>query len=434
MNSRSSHRRNFLKASAVAGAAALTIAPAVHAAGSDVLKVGLIGCGGRGTGAAMQALSADKNVKLHAMGDAFADQIEASLKVLKDTPEVAAKVDVTPERCFSGFSAYKDVIDSCDVVLLTTPPHFRPAHLEYAVQKGKHIFTEKPMAVDPAGMRRAMAAVAEAKKKHLAVVAGFCWRYHYAKRETFARVHDGAVGDIVALHCSYNTGKLWMKERKPGMSDMEWQIRNWLYFAWLSGDHIVEQACHSLDKMGWAMKDETPVKASAVGGRQSRTEAKYGHIFDHFSVVYEYASGAKMFHFCRQQEGCDTFVTDYVHGTKGVCDISGHRIDGVNKWAYEPKPGFADNMYQNEHNELFASIRAGKPIFDGDWMMKSSMLAIVGRMAAYTGKTIRWEDAMKLDLDMTPKSVLQQGYALGEMPIPKIAQPGKTKIKDTLWG
>jgi predicted dehydrogenase len=418
----------------VAGAslAALSLAPAVHAAGGDTLKVGLIGCGGRGTGAASQALRADSNVKLYAMGDLFADQVQSSLKVLQGDGEIARKIDVTPERCFDGFENYKRVTDLCDVVLLTTPPHFRPAQLEYAVEKNRHLFVEKPVAVDAPGIRRVFQACAEAKKKNLSLVSGLCWRYHFGKRETFKRVFDGAVGDIIALHCSYNTGKLWSKKRKAGMSDAEWQIRNWLYFTWLSGDHIVEQAIHSLDKMAWAMKDQPPVRASAVGGRQVRTSPEFGHIFDHFGVVYEYANGVKMFHFCRQQEGCDGDVSDHILGTKGICEVMKHRITGANPWSYDPPEGSADDMYQTEHNELFASIRRGKPINNGDYMTKSSMLAILGRMAAYTGKTIKWEDALKSNVDLTPKE-FAQGYHLGELPMPKVAMPGRTTVRDTLW-
>jgi predicted dehydrogenase len=418
-------RREFLKASAaVAGAAVvspLALAPAVHAAGSDVLKIGLIGCGGRGTGAANEALHADQNLKLTAMGDVFADRLESSLAALQRHDEIKAKVAVDAQHKFTGFDAYKQVIDSgVDVVLLATPPHFRPAHLRYAVEKGKHAFVEKPVAVDAPGVRSVLASAGEAKRKNLAIVSGLCYRYDPAKRETMKRVHDGAIGDIVALHCSYNTGFLWSKDRQPGWTDMEWQLRNWLYFTWLSGDFNVEQHIHSLDKMAWAMKDQYPVKAVGLGGRQVRTDPKFGHIFDHFSVVYEYANGVKLFASCRQQGGCAIDVSDHVMGTKGTCHVMKHQITGPNKWSYKgPKP----SMYQVEHDELFASIRAGKPINNGEYMAHSTLMAILGRMAAYTGKVITWDQALNSKQDLTPAK-----YEFGNLPVAPVATPGVTKF------
>ena len=423
-NAPASSRRDFLKTTAaVAGAAVASPLglPSVHAAGSDILKIGLVGCGGRGTGAASQALHADKNVTLIAVGDAFADRIESSLAALLRDDDIKGKVAVNAQHKFVGFDAYKQVIDSgIDVVLLATPPHFRPAHLKYAVEKGKHIFAEKPVAVDAPGVRSVLASCEEAKKKNLAVVSGLCWRYHPAKRETMKRIHDGAVGDIVALQCSYNTGPLWSKDRQPGWSDMEWQIRNWLYFTWLSGDFNVEQHIHSLDKMAWAMKDQHPVRAVGLGGRQVRTDPKFGHIFDHFSVVYEYANGVKLFAYCRQQKGCKQDVSDHVMGTKGTCHVMQHQITGPAKWSYK---GPNADMYQIEHNELFASIRAGKPINNGDYMSKSTLMAIMGRMAAYTGQQITWEMAMNSKEDLTPAK-----YEFGPLPVPPVAIPGVTKF------
>jgi predicted dehydrogenase len=416
-------RREFLSTAAAGASLAglATLAPHVFAAGGDTLKIGLIGCGGRGSGAAAQALHADPNVKLWAVGDAFPDRLKESLDGLRKDGELTAKIDVTPERCFTGFDAYKGVIGSgVDVVLLCTPPHFRPLHFEAAVAAGKHCFVEKPVAVDGPGCRKVLDVCREAKKKNLAVVSGLCYRYEHAKRETMKRVHDGAVGDIVALHTTYNAWGLWKRDRQQGWSDMEWQLRNWLYFTWLSGDHIVEQHVHSLDKMAWAMQDTYPVRASGMGGRQARVEPEYGHIFDHHAVVFEYANGVKLFSFCRQQNNTAKDVSDYILGTEGTCDVMKHVITGKNKWRLG-KPDPRDNMYQNEHDELFASIRAGKPINNGEFMTNSTLLGIMGRMATYTGKIITWEMALNSREDLSPPA-----YTWGPLPVPPVPVPGKT--------
>jgi predicted dehydrogenase len=413
-------RRDFLTASAIAaGATLLGTVPAVHAAGGDTLKVGLIGCGGRGTGAAAQALHADSNVKLFAMGDMFADRLQSSLEQLKSDAGIAAKIDVTPDRCFTGFDAYKQVTGLCDVVLLCSPPHFRPAHIEAAVEAGKHIFCEKPIATDSRSVHRVVAACRKAKDKNLSIVSGLCYRYEHGKRETMKRVHDGQIGDIVAMHTNYLAQGLWHKQRQEGWSDMEWQLRNWLYFTWLSGDHIVEQHIHSLDKMSWATKDAHPVRAVGLGGRQSRTGAEFGHIFDHHAVIFEFTGGVKMFSFTRQQNGTQTDVNDYIIGTKGTCSVQQHSIAGEKPWDYSGKK---EDMYQNEHDELFASIRSGKPINNGDYMCQSTWIAIMGRMATYTGKTITWDMVLNSKEDLTPAK-----YEFGPMPLPPVAKPGITK-------
>jgi predicted dehydrogenase len=419
-------RRDFLRSSTAAAfagsvAGTLSIARSAHAQGGDTLRVGLIGCGGRGTGAAAQALNADSNVKLVAMGDAFGDRLQTSLANLKKQSAIAQKIDVSPERQFVGFDAYKQVLESgIDVALLTTPPHFRPAHLKAAIEAGKHVFCEKPVAVDAPGVRAVLATCEEAKRKNLAVVSGLCWRYHTGKRETFKQIHDGAIGDIVAMQVSYNTGGLWMHPRQPHWSDMEWQLRNWLYFTWLSGDHNVEQHVHSLDKAAWAMHDEPPVRAIGLGGRQVRIQPEFGHIFDHHAVVYEYANGVKLFAYCRQQDGCAVDVNDHIFGTKGRCDVMKHRITGEKPWRYD---GPDSNMYQLEHNELFTSIRSGKPINNGLYMTRSTMLAILGRMATYTGQVITWDQAMASTEDLTPPS-----YEFGPLPTPPVAMPGITRF------
>jgi predicted dehydrogenase len=358
------------------------------------------------------------------MADVFKDHLDFTREHLQRLG--SDKVDVKDDFCFVGFDAYEKLLGlkEVDLVILTAPPGFRPLHLQAAVAAGKHIFAEKPVAVDAPGVRAVLKACEEARRKSLAVVSGLCWRYDNGMRETFARIHDGMVGDVVTLQCTYNTGGLWMVPRQPAWSDMEWQLRNWLYFTWLSGDHNVEQHIHSLDKMAWAMKDHYPVRATGIGGRQVRTAPEYGHIFDHHYVVYEYANGVKLFSCCRQQNGCANDVTDHIMGTQGTCDVMKYTIKGQHRWRYSPSPGAKDDgMYQNEHNELIASIRAGRPINNGDYMTKSTLMAIMGRMATYTGQMITWERALNSHEDLSPAR-----YEFGSLPTPPVARPGITKF------
>ena len=415
------NRRSFLKAGALSAATIPLAGGGVFAQGSDVLKIGLVGCGGRGSGAASQAMRADRAVSLHAMGDMFPDKLDASLQSFNKDEELSKKVNVG-ERKFTGIDAFKKVIDSgVDVVLLCTPPHFRPMQIKYAIEKGKHVFAEKPVAVDAPGVRSVIDSCRIAKTKNLAVVSGLCWRYHFGKRETMNRIHEGQIGDIVAMHTNYLVGGLWHRKRQEGWSDMEYQLRNWLYYTWLSGDHIVEQHIHSLDKTIWAMKDEPPISAVGLGGRQVRTSSDFGHIFDHHAVVYEFKSGAKVFSYTRQQDGCFNEVNDFIMGTQGSCDVMKHEIKGKNPWKMARRT--QDDMYQNEHNELFASIRAGKPINDGEWMSRSTLMAIMGRMATYTGKMITWDMAYNSKEDLSPAN-----YNFGPAPTPEVAKPGVTKF------
>jgi predicted dehydrogenase len=417
------NRREFLATAAVAGT--LATVPHVHAAGGDQIKVGLIGCGDRGTGAAAQALKADKNVKLVAMADAFEDRLETSLATLKKDKDAAGKVDVKPEDRFVGFDAYKEVTSRCDVVLLTTPPHFRPLHLRAAVAAGKHVFAEKPVAVDWPGVRSVLATCEEAKKKGLSIVSGLCLRYDEGFRETVKRLHDGAVGEVVALQANdYRTGR-WDCPRQPDWSDMVYQMRNWYNFTWLSGDFNVEQHVHFLDVCAWVMKDEYPVRAVGLGGRQVLTGPEYGNIYDHFSVVYEYANGVKLFSNCCQHPRCRSDMSAQVAGTKGRARFSdrkhGLAIQANGDWHYDWP---TNDMYQTEHDLLFAAIRAGKPINNGEYMAKSTLLAIMGRMAAYTGQQITWEMAVNSKEDLTPAS-----YDWNvRLPAPALAMPGQTKF------
>jgi predicted dehydrogenase len=412
-------RRDFLKTSAaLVGGMALN----AHAAGNDLIKVGLIGCGGRGTGAASQALNADKNVKLVAMGDAFGDRIEQSIAALKREKEIVDKVDVKEDRRFTGFDAYKQVIDSgVDVVLLATPPGFRPIHLKYAVEKGKHVFAEKPCAVDGPGVRSVLASAEEAKKKGLSLVAGLQMRYSNPEREVVKRLHDGALGQVSVLQANDFRGQIWVKPRQPGWTDMTYHMRNWYYFAWLSGDFNVEQHVHMLDLATWA-KNDYPVRAVGTGGRQVRTAPEYGHIYDHFAVVYEYADGAKLFAQCRQQSGCKNDINVYAYGSKGQADVHlRHTITGENAWKFAGK---GNQAVQTEHDELFASIRNGKPINNGEYLAKSSLVAILGRMVCYTGQQITWEQAMNSKEDLSPP---KYDWDV-KLPDPDVAKPGVTKF------
>ena len=422
-------RRDFLKSSTTAAVggmlASSLLSRAAGEAGSDrVLKVGLIGCGGRGSGAAGQALMADPNVRLTAMGDAFADHLDSSLAILrKKWPD---RIDVTPQTSFVGLDAYQKVIDSgVDVVLLAAPPAFRPEHLRASVAAGKHIFCEKPVAVDSAGIRSVFATVAEAKRKKISLVSGFCWRYDDRMRASVKQVHEGAIGTVRAIYATYHTNTLTTKfpgTREAGWSDLEWQLRNWYNFTWLGGDHYVEQAIHNVDKIAWLMNGELPVQAIGVGGRQSPA---YGNTFDHYSVGYEYASGARAQLSARQCDGAYNEVTDYVIGTEGV--FSNGRgmtqgITGKNTWKYSNP--VTRSMYDIEHQELFASIRSGNPINDGVSMTNSTLMGIMGRLAAYTGQTVSWEQALNSTESLMPAKLdWQMPLAVAPRAI-----PGHTKL------
>ncbi len=395
--------------------------PRMHASGDDTIRVGIVGCGGRGTGAALQALRADAGVKLVAMGEAFSDRLERSLQSLSNPEnEVRDRIDVPPERRFVGIDAYQQVIASdIDVIILTTSPHFRPQHLRAAVKAGLHIFAEKPVAVDAPGVRSVLESSRIAKENSLNLVSGLCYRYHDGRRAVMQRVHDGAIGEIVSMQVNYLTGELWYHERQPEWSDMEWQMRNWLYFTWLSGDHITEQHIHSLDVAAWAI-GEYPVSATSVGGRQKRTDAKFGNVYDHFATTYEFANGVKAFSACRQQNGCHKDVSDHLMGSEGRCEVFKHKITGTNPWQFQGKNR---NMYQNEQDELFAAIRKGEVINNGEYMCNSTMMAIMGRMSAYTGRTITWDQAWNSQQDLTPKD-----YAWRDVAVAPIAVPGLTKF------
>jgi predicted dehydrogenase len=417
-------RRDFVKATTLAGAAvaAAAISKNVRAARADSLKVGLVGCGGRGLGAAANTIAGDPNVNITAIADLFPDVLERGREQLK--VQLGDRMQATPSTCFSGFDAYQKLIDSgVDVVLLCTPPHFRPLHLKAAIEAGKHVFCEKPVAVDAPGVRSVLETVRKAQEKNLTIVSGLCWRYDYGVRETIARVLGGEIGDIVAIQENYLAGTLWNRARKPEWSDMEYQLRNWLYYTWLSGDHNVEQHVHSLDKALWLNGDEPPVSCFGLGGRQVRIQEEFGNIFDHHAVCYEWKSGVKCFAYTRQMRGAFGETEDFVLGTKGRAKILKNEIygkDGQRLWRYK---GESPSMYDVEHKEMYEAIRAGKTINNGVYMTYSTMMAIMGRMACYTGQQVTWEEAMASVEDLTPPA-----YEFGPAPKVEVAVPGVTPL------
>jgi predicted dehydrogenase len=424
-------RRQFLQSSSatLAAPAILTAAESLRAQqkadSQETLRIGLIGCGGRGTGAAAQALGADYNSKLVAVADVFSPQIEGTIASLSQ--KFPDRVSVDPDKRFIGLDAYQKLIDSgVDVVLLASPPGFRPLHLQAAVEAGKHIFCEKPMAVDALGYHIAMAAVDKAKEKNLNLVAGFCWRYSTSRIEAFKKLHDGDIGEIRGMFSTYFAGpvKPMAEEaaRTPEMGDIEWQLRNWYNFSWISGDSIVEQAVHSVDKICWAMGDTHPESCVATGGRQIPSIG--GNIFDHFHVAYDWGKGLICHLGSRQIKGCHNETTDIVHGDKGTLTIgkgSAPFIDGTKRWRFRDEE---KNMYDLEHEALFAAIRSGKTINDGPRMMLSTLVGILGREAAYTGQRITWQQMLDSKQDLAPDT-LSWGDSFTPSPLPR---PGITQF------
>jgi len=423
-------RRDFIKSSAAVSLGVLAFdGSRVFAAGSDKLRVGLIGCGDRGTGAAMDCLKSSENVELVAMGDAFGDRLDKSLARL--SREVDDKVSVTREASFKGMNAYEKVI-ACDVdmVILATPPHFRPAHLKTAIEAGKHVFMEKPVAVDPVGIRSVIKSSELAEQKGLGIVAGTQRRHQANYLEIMKRIHNGDIGEIRAGQCYWNQNSLWVKtaaanlkkKEALGWSDMEYQCRTWLFFTWLSGDHICEQHVHNIDVINWAIGSH-PVQCLGMGGRQVRTGPESGNIFDHFAVEYEYPNGARVLSMCRQIDGCTDSISERVIGTKGICYTAGSNayIEGPKAYKYQ---GESLNPYVQEHKDLIASIRAGKPLNEGRRIAESTLTAIMGRMSAYTGRALKWDWVMQAsELDLSPPS-----YEFGDLPVRPVAVPGTTPL------
>jgi len=415
-------RRDFLKTSAAAavlvGAGPMLIGQGAHAAGSDVIRVGVIGCGGRGTGAANDCLAAGGDgIKIVALGDLFQDRLDGCLNNLTGKEELKGKVDIPKDRCFVGFDAYRKVINcGVDLVILASPPGFRPSHFKAAIEAGKHVFMEKPVAVDAPGVRTVMAAGELATQKGLGVVAGTQRRHQKSYIETINRIHDGAIGDITGGQCYWNQGGLWNHGRKPEWTDMEWQVRNWLYFTWLSGDHICEQHVHNIDVINWAI-GKHPEKAVGMGGRQVRTDPAYGHIFDHFAIDFTYPGDVHVMSMCRQIDGCANNVSEHVVGSKGSSNCS-NSITCDTPWKFD---GDNPGAYQQEHKDLIDSIRAGSPLNEAQRIAESCLTAIMGRMSAYTGQEITWEQALNSKEDLMPTKL-----ELGPLPVPPVAIPGRT--------
>ncbi len=438
-------RRTFIQKTSISASGAVlasAIGQGAHAAGSDELKIGLIGCGGRGTGAASQALTAtEAPVKLWAMGDLFTDQIETSHEMLSTGakkrydragfPSLSKQMDVPGERRFGGFDCFQKVIDSgVDMVILATPPHFRPQHFEAAVKADKHVFMEKPVAVDPVGIRKIIATAQEAKQKKLSVVAGTQRRHQNHYLEIIKRVHDGAIGEIVAGQAYWNMGPLWVDDAKKywdtyqagKWSDMEYQCRNWLFHVWLSGDHICEQHVHNLDIMHWAI-GSNPVNVMGCGGRQERVQPQYGNGYDHFATEFEFENGVRVASMCRQQTGASPNISERLVGTKGQVYLNNStgEITGENPYKYD---GEYNDPYVQEHADLIASIRNGDAVNEAEQVARSTMSAIAGRMSAYTGRSMKWEWALQRSaLDLTPPE-----YAFGDLPVDPPAVPGVTKM------
>ena len=417
--SNSADRRDFLAAGAAAVTAATLLPTAVHAAGGDKIKVGLVGCGGRGSGAIGDCLKADDSVELYAMGDVFADVAAAKSKDYANRFGARANLG---DRIFSGLDAYKKVIDSgVDLVILATPPGFRPDHLEYAIKARKHVFTEKPVAVDGPGIRKCLALVDEAKKNGTAIVAGTQRRHQKGYIETIDKIRAGAIGDIVSARCSWNGTGIWFKKRMPDEADAHYQIRNWYHFIWVCGDHIVEQHVHNLDVINWVMGAH-PVKASAIGARAYRPEGppdQAGQIWDHFSVEFEYPNGVPLYSYCAHIPGIRNDISEAVYGTRGSSQINRYLIN-------KEKVGADTNIsaYVQEHIDLIQSIRAGKPLNELENVANSTMTAILGREAAYSGKTLTWDQVLNAKTALVPEGISLDSR-LTTAPVPR---PDKYKL------
>jgi len=418
----SASRRDFLKTS-TAAAVGLGMLSNAHAAGSDTIKVGLIGCGGRGSGAAedvCKAAGTSYNIKLYALGDVFLDHLKNCRDRLRNSDVCKEKLDVADERCFTGFDAYQKVIDCCDLVMLATPPGFRPQHIEATIKAGKHLFAEKPVAVDGTGIRKVLAAYEEANKKGLSVVTGTQRRHQPGYIESMKQIHEGAIGDLVAGRVYWNQSSIWAHKRKPGWSDTEYQVRNWYHFLWLCGDHIVEQHVHNLDVACWALNAH-PIRAVGMGGRQVITERERGQSYDHFAVDYEFPGDVHVLSMARQIDGCANNVSETIVGTKGQWHSHQYEFTGANPHRIRSEH---ETPYVQEHIDLLESIAAHKPVNELKQVAESTLVAIMGRMSAYTGKAVSWDKALNSKLDTFPET-LDLAAAMPEPPIPK---PGVTEL------
>jgi predicted dehydrogenase len=398
--------------------------PGAYAAGTDEIRIGLIGCGGRGTGAAMNCLQSAEGVKLVAMADAFQDRLDTARKILNQRG--GAKVDVKDDHVFVGLDAYQKLLKTdVNYVILATPPGFRPIHIKAAVEAGKFVFGEKPTCVDPAGARANFETYDLINKKGLGMVAGTQYRHFVPYIESIKRVQDGTIGKLVSANCYYNTGLLWSRERQPTWSDLEFQMRNWLYYTWLSGDHLVEQAIHNVDTIVWAFNAH-PVRATALGGRQTRTEPIFGHIYDHFSIDYEFPDGSHCMMMCRQQDACDKKVANEFVGTEGTAFVlPQYYITGKKPWKLEESVSTdLGNAYVQEHTDFIASIRAGKPLNELKQVTESSLTAVLGREAAYTGQAVTWDQILNAKQSLMPAKL-----EWGPMATPPVPMPGQTTLE-----
>jgi len=419
-------RRRFLKTSSqLTALAGLSMVPRAYAAGNDRIRVGLVGCGGRGTGAARDAVTAGANVELVAMGDIFRQRVEGSLGRLSQLRANNARlrdgINVTPDRCFAGLDAYKKVIDSgIDYVLLCTPPGFRPAHIEYAVKKGIHIFAEKPCATDAPGVRRILALEDEMKRKGIGLLAGFNGRHVFHTADLVKAIHDGQLGEVMALYAYFNTGNIWYREREPGMSLPEYHFHNWFHVDWLCGDHIVEQHIHNLDACNWIMQGH-PIGAYGMGGRQYHTD-RGGNIYDHFTVEFEYANGVRMTSMCRQIQGTDAKIGEEVKATKGWARLVSRQAEftGDNPKVFRPHPNQQESHGQ-EHIDFIAALRRGELVNDTRILCDSTLTAIMGRESAYTGKHVTWDEILNSELRLTPPDIAAWDGSI--RPVPKPGMP-----------
>ena len=427
-------RRNFVKGSAAAVGGILVnpfSANAGYVAANDTIKVALVGCGGRGTGAAVQALSVKENVQLVSMCDAFRDRLDNSFNNIQSQVEDKNRINVPEDHKFVGFDGYKDAIDLADVVILTTPPGFRPMHFEYAIDNDKHIFMEKPVATDAPGIRKVLETAEKAKQKKLNVIVGLQRHYQNSYRELMKRVHGGEIGDIVAAQAYWNSGGVWVRERQPDQNEMEYQMRNWYYFNWLCGDHIVEQHIHNMDVVNWA-KEAYPISAQGMGGREVRTGRDHGQIFDHHYVEFTYDDGSMMNSQCRHIKGCWNKVGEHIVGTKGRATGDGTIYDLKGNIVWKHRGRNDPNPYQQEHDELFSAVAKGDFKYaDAENGAKATMTAILGRMATYSGQVISWDEAINSNVNLMPDKYAWEAAPPvlpgedGKYPVPV---PGETKV------
>jgi myo-inositol 2-dehydrogenase / D-chiro-inositol 1-dehydrogenase len=437
-------RRTFLKTSSVAasaaaigvgclspraslGAGTLPVERAAHVAGSDIIKVGLIGCGGRNAGAAAQALTADPGARLVAMCDMFRDRITAKRENIRNAR--GEQVTVSDDHCFTGFDGYKHVIEASDVVLIANAAKFHPFHSMAAIQAGKHVFVEKPHGIDPAGVKLMQQACDLAREKKLSIVSGLQSRYHAGYTETIRRIQDGAIGDIVCLEENFLRGPYGVTGRKPGLSELDWQCSMQYRFRWLSGDDVVQSLVHNLDRSSWVLGNTVPLKCHGLGGRSTMVEGMYGDVFDHHSVVYEFENGVRVYALCRTTNGCYDEDSSLVFGTKGRASLKACRIWGEKNWRWQD----ACDPYQIEHDKLFAAIRSGEPVNNGDYMARSTMITVMGQLSCYTGQEITWEQINESDFFYPPAPMdccdgmepPTRPDASGSYPVPV---PGRTKL------